>query len=204
MSAWCFIVFLVTSHNGICILQESNQVMKIGNGVMAAAMVAGLSLSGLSAHAAGPGGMGGPGGPGGGMGVGSTFGGPAGNALDGLDLSRKQRNQIATILKEAHEQDQAQDTQEEFENLHTQIEDLLSAPGPLDQDKIAQVQQKMATLRAEREARHLQTASRIHDVLTPDQLAQMRERQKRIHELLNELNALQHPAQQVSSDSQKK
>lgn len=178
--------------------------MKIGNGVMAAAMVAGLSLSGLSAHAAGPGGMGGPGGPGGGMGVGSTFGGPAGNALDGLDLSRKQRNQIATILKEAHEQDQAQDTQEEFENLHTQIEDLLSAPGPLDQDKIAQVQQKMATLRAEREARHLQTASRIHDVLTPDQLAQMRERQKRIHELLNELNALQHPAQQVSSDSQKK
>ncbi|WP_338332514.1 periplasmic heavy metal sensor [Acetobacter sp. LMG 32666] len=175
--------------------------MKISNGILAAAVVAGLSLSGLSAQAAGPGG---PGGWGGGMGAGSTFGGPAGNALDGLDLTRKQRNQIATILKEAHDQDQAQDTQEEFENLHAQIEDLLSAPGPLDQDQIAQVQQKMATLRAEREARHLQTASRIHDVLTTDQLAQMRQRQKRIHELLNELSALQHPAQQVSSDSQKK
>nr|WP_249208874.1 hypothetical protein [Acetobacter okinawensis] len=119
-------------------------------------------------------------------------------------MTRKQRNQIATILKEAHDQDQAQDTQEQFENLHAQIEDLLSAPGPLDQDKIAQVQQQMAALRAEREARHLQTASRIHDVLTPDQLAQMRDRQKRIHALLGELNALQHPAQQISSDTQKK
>lgn len=172
--------------------------MKISNGVLAAALVAGLSLYGLPAHAAGPAGMGG------GMGVGSTFGGPGGNALDGLDLTRKQRNQIATILKEAHDQDQAQDTQEQFENLHAQIEDLLSAPGPLEQDKIALVQQQMAALRAEREARHLQTASRIHDVLTPDQLAQMRERQKRIHALLSELNALQHPAQQVSSDTQKK
>lgn len=172
--------------------------MKISNGVLAAAMVAGLSLYGLSAHAAGPGGMGG------GMGVGAAFGGPAGNALDGLDLTRKQRNQIATILKEAHDQDQAQDTQEQFENLHAQIEDLLSAPGPLEQDKIALVQQQMASLRAEREARHLQTASRIHDVLTPEQLAQMRDRQKRIHALLGELNALQHPAQQISSETQKK
>ena len=174
--------------------------MKISNGVFAAAVVAGLSLSGLSAHAAGPGGWGG-----GGMGAGSSLGGPGGsNALDGLDLTHKQRNQIATILKEARDQDQAQDTQEEFENLHEQIQDLLSTPGPLDQDKIAQVQQKMAALRAEREARHLQTASRIHDVLTPDQLAQMRERQKKIHDLLSQLNALQHPTQQVSSDSQKK
>ncbi|PAL26209.1 Spy/CpxP family protein refolding chaperone [Acetobacter syzygii] len=170
--------------------------MKISNGVLAAAMAVGLSLSGVSAHAAGPGGWGG--------GMGSTFGGPGGNALDGLDLSRKQRNQITTILKEAHDQDQAQDTQEEFENLHEQIQDLLSVPGPLDQDKIAQVQQKMAALRAEREARHLQTASRIHDVLTPEQLAQMRDRQKRIHDLLAQLNALQHPAQQISSDSSKK
>jgi protein CpxP len=172
--------------------------MKIGNGVLAAAMVAGLSLSGLSAHAAGPGGWGG------GMGAGSSFGGPGGNVLDGLDLTRKQRNQITAILKEAHDQDQAQDTQEEFEKLHEQIEDLLSTPGPLDQNQIAQVQQKLAALRAEREARHLQTASRIHDVLTPEQLAQMRERQHRIHDLLNQLNALQHPTQQISSDSQKK
>ena len=91
-----------------------------------------------------------------------------------------------------------------MDSLHAEVKGLLGAPGRLGQDKMALEQQRMASLRAEHGARRRQAASRIHDVLTPAQLAQMRDRQKRIHALLGELNALQHPAQQISSETQKK
>lgn len=175
--------------------------MNYRNGFLAAAAVVGLSTAALSAHAhpgfpppPPP-----PGGPGacmaGGFGVYGGHGHGGGmSMLEGLDLTKQQRKDIDAILRTAHEQDRADDTRGDFEKIHQQIQDILTSPGPVDKDKIATLQQQAATLRAQAEARHIDVASRIHDVLTPDQLAQVKARQAKIHDLREQLREAEHPA----------
>ncbi|GAN69429.1 Spy/CpxP family protein refolding chaperone [Acetobacter orleanensis] len=167
--------------------------MNYRNGFLATAAVIGLSLAALPASAhPGKGEFPPPGGPGGCM-----MGGGHGHAmsmLEGLDLTKQQRKQVDTILHDARDQDHADDMRGEFSKIHQQIQDILTSPGPVDKDKIAALQQQQATLRAQAEARHLDVASRIHDVLTPDQLAQVKARQTKIHDLMEQLREAEHPA----------
>lgn len=167
--------------------------MKIKKTLLAAIVAAGVSVAGVSAHAE-------PGNGFNGNGFGPGIPGAGLNALDGIDLTKKQRKQIQTILQEAHRQDQTQDLRGDFDKIHRQIEDALTSPGPVDKDKVATLQQEMATLRAQRESQHLETASRIHDVLTADQLAQIHARQVKIHDLLDQLHAVEHPAPTADAD----
>lgn len=118
--------------------------------------------------------------------------------LEGLDLTKQQRKKIDAILREAHDQDRGDDMRDDASKIHQQIQDILTSPGPVDKDKIAALQQQQATLRAQAEARHLDVAARIHDVLTADQLAQVKARQAKIHDLMEQLREVEHPAPPVS------
>lgn len=167
--------------------------MNYKNGFLATAAAIGFIFAALPASAhPGKGDFPPPGGPGA-----YTPGGGHGHEmsmLEGLDLSKAQRKQIDTILSEARDQDHADDMRGEFARIHQQIQDILTSPGPVDKNRIAALQQQQATLRAQAEARHLEVASRIHDVLTPDQLAQVKARQAKIHDLMEQLREAEHPA----------
>lgn len=95
--------------------------MKIKKTLLAAIVAAGVSVAGVSAHAE-------PGNGFNGNGFGPGIPGAGLNALDGIDLTKKQRKQIQTILQEAHRQDQAQDLRGDFDKIHRQIEDALTSP----------------------------------------------------------------------------
>lgn len=165
--------------------------MKYRNGIFAAAAMMGLSLTALPAlafpHQAGP--M--PGGPGA-----PVWGGPA--MLEGIALTKQQRKKIQDIVHQAHEQDETDSIRDDMGRVHRQIQDLLSEPGQLDRSKITTLLQQQASLRAQQEARHLDVAEQIHDVLTTEQLTQIKERQTKVRDLMDQLRELQHPTPQPS------
>lgn len=165
--------------------------MNYRNGFLATVAVLGLSGAALPAFAyPGKGEFAMQGGAGGCMMGGH---GHVMSMLEGLDLTKPQRKKIDAILSDAHDQDHADDMRGEFSRVHQQIQDILMSPGPVDKDRIAALQQQQAALRAQVEARHLDVAYRIHDVLTPEQLAQVKARQIRIHELMDQLREAEHP-----------
>lgn len=154
--------------------------------ILAATLVGGLAgLSGqaLAAHHAphqGPGCF--PGGPGGFNGM--PF-------LSNVQLTNAQQKKLKAILNDSHPDFHADMEQEH--QLHKQIQDLLATPGKVDEAKITSLQQQIETLHQQHEAAHLQTAIRIHDILTADQLNQIRETQDKVASLHEQLRALTAP-----------
>ncbi|GAL97194.1 hypothetical protein AA0312_0969 [Acetobacter tropicalis NRIC 0312] len=113
--------------------------------------------------------------------------------LEGISLTKQQRKKIDAILSDAHDQDQTDSIRNDMGKLHEQIQDQLTTPGPINKDQINTLLQQQASLRAQQEARHLDVAERIHDVLTDDQLAQIKARQTKIRDLMEQLREVQHP-----------
>jgi len=119
--------------------------------------------------------------------------GPGPDFFMGADLTKKQHKQIDAIFKKAHNQEEGDQSREAERDLHTQIQDLLSQPGKLDRDKIASLQQQLATIRAQRDMQHLDVMEQIHDVLTPEQLTQIKDRETKERALMDQLRQLRHP-----------
>ncbi|MFT8334590.1 MAG: periplasmic heavy metal sensor [Acetobacter orientalis] len=167
--------------------------MKYGNGVLAAAAMVGLSLVALPVmahpHHGGAPAAGGPGAP--------VWGGPS--MLEGIDLTAQQQKKIDAIVQQAHEQDQTDSIRDDIGRVHRQIQDLLSEPGTLDRTKITALLQQQASLRAQQEARHLDVAEQIHDVLSTEQLTQIKERQAKVRDLMDQLRELQHPTPKAAA-----
>lgn len=156
--------------------------------ILAAAVAGSLaSLSGqaLAAHHARqppPGCNGGMGGPGG-------FGGMP--FLGNVQLTAAQHKKLKAILQDSHPDFRA-DMDKEHQ-LHKQIQDLLATPGKVDESQIVGLQQQITAMHQQHEAARLQTAIRIHDILTTDQLNQIRDTQDKIDSLHQQLRALTAP-----------
>ncbi|GAN62433.1 hypothetical protein AA0313_0444 [Acetobacter indonesiensis NRIC 0313] len=164
--------------------------MAYKNKVLAALAVAGLSCAAVPvfAHSGTPSSLGG-----------GSHGAPMWGAgglsmLEGISLTKQQRKKIETILSDAHDQDQTDDIRNDMGKIHQQIQDQLTDPGPINREQINTLLQQQASLRAQQEARHLDVAERIHDVLTPEQLSQIKARQAKIHDLMEQLHEVQHPS----------
>lgn len=158
--------------------------------ILAAAVAGSLaSLSGqaLAAHHHAPPP---PGGCNGGM-----MGGPGGFGgmpfLGNVQLTAAQHKKLKAILQDSHPDFHA-DMEKEHQ-IHRQIQDLLATPGKVDESQIVGLQQQITQLHQLHEAARLQTAIRIHDILTTDQLNQIRETQGKIDSLHEQLRALTAP-----------
>ncbi|MBL7233822.1 periplasmic heavy metal sensor [Komagataeibacter oboediens] len=152
-------------------------------------MAAGFSGQAVAAHHHAPpppppggcGMMGGPGGPGG-------FGMPF---LGNVQLTAAQHKKLKAILQDSHPDFRA-DMEKEHQ-LHKQIQDLLVVPGKVDEAQIVSLQQQITAIHQQHEAGRLQTAIRIHDILTTDQLNQIRDTQDKVASLHEQLRALTAP-----------
>ncbi|GBQ46698.1 periplasmic heavy metal sensor [Komagataeibacter sucrofermentans] len=144
--------------------------------------------------------------PGGGCGMmAGPMGGPGGGAygmpfLGNVQLTSAQHKKLQAILKDSHPDFHADMEQEH--GLHKQIQALLVAPGKVDESQIVGLQQQITAIHQRHEAARLQTAIRIHDILTPDQLNQIHATQDKIDSLHEQLHALTAPPQ--SPDDAKK
>ncbi|MFW7267176.1 Spy/CpxP family protein refolding chaperone [Gluconacetobacter sp. Hr-1-5] len=156
--------------------------------ILAVTVMAGLSATVAHAHdmpqpppGPGPGpGMHGGWGPRGGMDV-----------LAGLKLTPAQHKQIHAILKAARKDKRADWKQEGA--LHEQIRDLLLAPGPVDRAKLTSLTQQIETLHQANIDSRLDVAVKIHDILTPAQLADAKAREDKIRSLRDQLDELTAP-----------
>ena len=122
----------------------------------------------------------------------SCHGAPGGMPfLAQVNLSKAQRKKIDAILKADHPAFHADMDKES--GLHHQIQDLLATPGKVDEAQIASLQQQIASIHQTHEAARVQTAIRIHDVLTADQLSQIKATQDKADSLHAQLRALMAP-----------
>lgn len=111
--------------------------------------------------------------------------------LAGLNLTPAQHKQIHAIMQAAR-QGKRDDWKQEGA-LHQQIRDLLLAPGPVDRAKLASLTQQIETLHRANIDRRLDVAVKIHDILTPAQLADAKAREDKIRALRDQLDALMAP-----------
>ena len=158
-------------------------------------MAAGFSGQAVAAHHHAP-----PPPPGGGCGM---MGGPGGGFgmpfLGNVQLTSAQHKKLKAILEDSHPDFRA-DMEKEHQ-LHKQIQDLLVVPGKVDETQITTLQQQITAMHQQHEAARLQTAIRIHDILTPDQLNQIRDTQDKVASLHEQLRALTAPP--VPEDAKK-
>ncbi len=125
-------------------------------------------------------GHGGPGGPG--------FGMPM---LEGLDLTKKQKDAVHQVFRQSH--DGMKDLHKQEKALHDQVVALLLTPGKIDSAQLQSLTQQQAALEAKKEAGRMDVAVKIHDILTADQLTKAKERHDKISALLDQLHEIEHP-----------
>ncbi|GBQ28496.1 Spy/CpxP family protein refolding chaperone [Gluconacetobacter sacchari] len=152
--------------------------------ILAVTVLAGLSATVAQAHDMPP--------PGAGPGFHHGWGQRHGmEMLAGLKLTPAQRTQIHAILEAARKGRHGDWKQAGA--LHEQIRDLLLAPGPVDRAKLTSLTQQIeAIYHADAEAR-LDVAVKIHDILTPAQLADAKAREDKIRSLHEQLRDLMTP-----------
>lgn len=112
-------------------------------------------------------------------------------SLHGITLTSAQHKKLAALMHGDHPDFRADMQQERA--LHGQLRTLLSTPGTVDQASLTSVEQQLDALHQKREAQRLQFEVKVHDILTPEQLAQIKERQDKIDALQEQLHALMEP-----------
>ncbi|GBR09282.1 Spy/CpxP family protein refolding chaperone [Acetobacter oeni] len=111
--------------------------------------------------------------------------------LEGIELTKKQKDAVHQIFKKNH--DDKNDLHKQEQALHDQVASLLLAPGKVDTAQLQTLTQQEATLHAQAEAERLDIAVKVHDILTTEQLAQAKDRYDKISALLNQLHDVEHP-----------
>ncbi|PYD64422.1 hypothetical protein CFR72_01095 [Gluconacetobacter entanii] len=112
-------------------------------------------------------------------------------SLQGITLTSAQHKKLAALMHGDHPDFRA-DMQQEHA-MRTQLRTLLTTPGAVDQASLTSVEQQLDALHQKRAAQRLQFEVKIHDILTPDQLAQIKDRQDKIDALHEQLHALMAP-----------
>ncbi|MBB2206133.1 Spy/CpxP family protein refolding chaperone [Gluconacetobacter takamatsuzukensis] len=152
--------------------------------ILAVTVMAGLSATVAQAHDMPP--------PPPGPGMHGGWGARGGmEVLAGLKLTPAQHKQIHAILQAARK-DKRGDWKQEGA-LHEQIRDLLLTPGPVDRAKLASLTQQIEALHQAAVDSRLDVAVKIHDILTPEQLADAKAREDKIRSLRDQLDELTAP-----------
>lgn len=152
--------------------------------ILAVTVMAGLSATVAQAHDMPP--------PPAGPGMHGGWGARGGmEVLAGLKLTPAQHKQIHAILQAARKG--KRDDWKQEGALHQQIRDLLLAPGPVDRAKLTSLTQQIETLHQADIDSRLDVAVKIHDVLTPAQLADAKVREDKIRSLRDQLDELTAP-----------
>lgn len=166
--------------------------------ILAVTVLAGLSATVAQAHDMPPRGPG----PGPGPQMPGEWGPRHGlEVLAGLKLTPAQHKQIHAIL-EAARKGKHDDWKQEGA-LHDQIRDLLLAPGAVDRAKLTSLTQQIESLHQADIDSRLDVAVKIHDILTPAQLADAKAREDKIRALHEELRELTAPPPPPSKDAPK-
>lgn len=100
-------------------------------------------------------------------------------SLEGIKLTSSQKKKVQAIL-DANRPDPKADMEQE-RSFHEQIRTLLTTPGPVDTAQLTSIEQQIATLHSQHDAKRLETEVQIHDVLTKKQLAQIAEQKPEDH-----------------------
>ncbi|MFT8718360.1 Spy/CpxP family protein refolding chaperone [Acetobacter sp.] len=110
--------------------------------------------------------------------------------LEGADLTAKQKDAVKAIFKE--DRSSSKDIRKQDRDLHKQIEDLLLAPGKVDQTKLSDLQKQEDDLDAKQNAARLETAVKVRNVLTAEQLAAVKTRHDKIDALMAQIHDIEH------------
>ncbi|WP_086643222.1 Spy/CpxP family protein refolding chaperone [Acetobacter sp. DsW_063] len=125
---------------------------------------------------------------------GPGMGGPGFPMLEGLDLTSKQKSALHDIFKQVHED--KKDARDQGRDIHEQITNILLTPGAVDKTQLATLQQQEEALHAKEDAARLDVAVKIHDLLTPEQLAKAKARHDQVSALLKQLHDIERPGPQ--------
>ncbi|GBQ27643.1 hypothetical protein AA0472_2463 [Acetobacter estunensis NRIC 0472] len=118
--------------------------------------------------------------------------------LHGVDLTAEQKTSLKKIFKEGHESGKALHTQER--TLHDQIANQLMTPGKIDRSQLDSLVQQQSALHAKEEAARIDTAVKIHDLLTTKQLTEAKDRQDKIKALMDQIHQIDHPEHDDQDD----
>jgi len=121
--------------------------------------------------------------------------GPMGMMLPGVTLTMQQKAQMRAIFQAAHHEHVGGRGGEwkQIRGLDQQIGDVLMADGKVDRAKLDDLlKQKDAMMERHRDA-WVDTAIKVHDILTPGQLVQARATRAKLTALHEQEQALIHP-----------
>lgn len=111
--------------------------------------------------------------------------------LGGIDLTKKQKTAIHKVFEDDHAA--SKDLRKQSRALHEQEMELLMTPGKIDTAQLQSVTQQEEALNAKEHEARLNVAVKIHDILTTDQLTQLKDRHDKVKALREQIRAVEHP-----------
>ncbi|GAN54105.1 Spy/CpxP family protein refolding chaperone [Tanticharoenia sakaeratensis] len=154
-----------------------------------------VSMLGLLALTAAPAfAQGGPPGPGHHGGPGGGMGGHHGMMpmLPGVKLTDQQKSQMHAIFEADHGNGHGDWKQEKA--IDSQIGDLLLQGGKIDRARLAGLIHQKDVIEEAHEQAWIDSAIKVHDILTPEQLSDARATRAKLDSLREQMHALMHDA----------
>jgi len=111
--------------------------------------------------------------------------------LSGVTLTPDQEKQIHEIMKSGRHD--GHESWDKMKSLHEQVEATLFAPGKVDQAKLTSLTQQIDAMHAQEDADRMAVAVKVHDILTPEQLALAQQNNAKIESLQQQLGELMRP-----------
>ncbi|AQS87514.1 hypothetical protein A0U93_05700 [Neoasaia chiangmaiensis] len=111
--------------------------------------------------------------------------------LAGIDLTKQQREKLHALWKSHHGDMRASWHRER--DLDDQIAAVLMADGTVDRARLTALFQQKDALRAQAEQASIDDAIQVHDILTPQQLAQARATHAKLEGLEQQIHDLLKP-----------
>lgn len=115
--------------------------------------------------------------------------------LAGVDLTPEQKAALDAMQKDNRDTMRAK--MDRMRLIDGQIAAVLMANGPVDRSKLAGLVQQKAALMDEGRQAWIDDAVKVHDLLTPQQLATARSVHEKMESLRSQMHALMTPASQA-------